>query len=193
MHDCVFFNVYHTSYLVIVMAGFNVLNLAKWVEEHQELLKPPVGNKEIYPGGDFIVMVVGGPNARKDYHYNEGPEFFYQIKGDIVLKVIEEGVFKDIAIREGEIYLLNAKTPHSPQRPAGTVGLVIEERRKEYQTDGFQWYCDACHHKLHDEYFKLVNIEKQLPEVFARFNGNSDLHKCKNCGAVLELPKKKNA
>jgi len=172
------------------MASFNVHNLMQWVEENKDSLKPPVGNKEIYPGGDFIVMVVGGPNIRKDYHYNEGPEFFYQIKGDITLKIIEDGEFKDVVIKEGEIYLLGPKVPHSPQRPAGTVGLVIEEKRKHYQTDGFQWYCDNCGHKLHDEYFKLIDIEKQLPETFAKFNNNPGLHKCSNCGEVLQIPKR---
>ncbi|MGD1841837.1 MAG: 3-hydroxyanthranilate 3,4-dioxygenase [Thermonemataceae bacterium] len=172
------------------MAAFNVHNLLQWVEENKESLQPPVGNKEIYPGGDFIVMVVGGPNIRKDYHYNEGPEFFYQIKGDITLKIIEEGAFKDVLIKEGDIYLLAPKTPHSPQRPANTVGLVIEERRKDYQTDGFQWYCDNCHHKLYEEYFKLTDIEKQLPATFAKFKQNTHLHRCKNCGTVLEIPGK---
>ncbi|WP_045113380.1 3-hydroxyanthranilate 3,4-dioxygenase [Microscilla marina] len=175
------------------MKPFNVHNLLQWVEENKDELKPPVCNKEVYPGGDFIVMVIGGPNLRKDYHYNEGPEFFYQIKGDITLKVIEEGEFKDVVIKEGEMYLLNPKVPHSPQRPEGTVGLVIEEKRKDYQTDGFQWYCDSCGHKLHDEYFKLVNIEKQLPETFAKFNGNVELHKCSNCGDVLKVPNKATA
>lgn len=170
------------------MATINVQNLLKWVEENQHELKPPVGNKEVYPGGDMIVMIVGGPNIRKDYHYNETPEFFYQIKGDIIVKIIEDNVFKDIVIREGEIYLLNAKVPHSPQRPAGSVGLVIEERRKPQDTDGFQWYCDNCGHQLYEEYFKLVNIEKQLPETFAKFNRNTLLHTCSRCGHVLQIP-----
>jgi len=170
--------------------NINVLNLTKWVEENKDALQPPVCNKEVYPSGDMIVMIVGGPNLRKDYHYNETPEFFYQIKGDMVLKIIENGAFKDISIREGEIYLLNAKIPHSPQRPAGTVGLVIEERRKAQDIDGFQWYCENCGHKLHDEYFKLTNIEKQLPETFERFNNNTALHKCSNCGHILQIPPK---
>ena len=171
---------------------FNVLNLAKWVAENQDQLKPPVGNKEIFPEGDFIVMAVGGPNVRKDYHYNEGAEFFYQIKGDIVLKIIENGEFRDVEIKEGDIYLLNAKIPHSPQRPAGTIGLVVEERRKDFQTDGFQWYCDNCKHLLFEEYFKLTDISKQLPATFAKFNANTELHKCKNCGEILQIPQKKS-
>ena len=172
------------------MLPFNVLNLKQWIEENKDALKPPVNNKEIYPGGDFICMVIGSPNERVDYHYNETPEFFYQVQGDINLKVVDNGEFKDIIIKEGEIYLLPAKVPHSPQRPAGTIGLVIEQKRKETDTDGFQWYCSNCGNMLHEEYFQLVNIEKQLPETFAKFNNNTALHDCKKCGHTLEVPKK---
>jgi 3-hydroxyanthranilate 3,4-dioxygenase len=172
------------------MIPFNVLNLKQWVEDNKHLLQPPVNNKEIYPGGDFIVMVVGSPNERIDYHYNETPEFFYQIQGDITLKIVDDGEFKDIQIKEGEIFLLPAKVPHSPQRPAGTIGLVIEQRREKQHTDGFQWYCPNCGNKLYDEYFKLENIVKQLPETFARFNGNELLHSCTKCGHKLEILKK---
>lgn len=173
------------------MKAFNVVNLMKWVEENKDHLKPPVCNKEIFPGSEYIVMVIGGPNTRKDYHYNETPEFFMQLKGDMVLKVIDDGVPTDIPIKEGEIFVLPAKVPHSPQRPAGTIGLVIEHVRDvEKHTDGFQWYCDNCNHQLHEDYFKLTNIEKQLPETFAKFNNNEALHKCSNCGDVLQVVKK---
>ncbi|NJO03287.1 MAG: 3-hydroxyanthranilate 3,4-dioxygenase [Bacteroidia bacterium] len=165
-----------------------VNNLKQWVEDHRDLLKPPVGNKEIYPGGDMIVMAVGGPNARKDYHYNETPEFFYQVQGDIVLKVIEDGEFKDIHIREGDIYLLNAKTPHSPQRGPNTIGLVIEQKRRPEHQDGFQWYCENCHNKLHEAYVHLTDIVKQLPEIFQAFYNNKERHVCKNCGRENRFP-----
>jgi 3-hydroxyanthranilate 3,4-dioxygenase len=171
---------------------FNVLNLKQWVEENQDLLKPPVGNKEIYPGGDFIVMAVGGPNARKDYHYNETPEFFYQIKGDIVLKIVEEGEFKNIEIKEGEIYLLNPKTPHSPQRGAATVGLVIEQKRPAEMLDGFMWFCENCGNQLYEEKVNVNNIVSQLPEVFKRFYGDLDKCTCQKCGTIMEAPIKKN-
>lgn len=173
------------------MKAFNVVNLMKWVEENKDNLKPPVCNKEVFPGSEYIVMVIGGPNLRKDYHYNETPEFFMQLKGDMVLKIIDNGEPKDISIKEGEIFVLPAKIPHSPQRPAGTIGLVIEHVRDvEKHTDGFQWYCDNCNHQLHEDYFKLTNIEKQLPETFAKFNSNETLHKCSNCGDVLQVAKK---
>ena len=174
------------------MQSFNVVNLMKWVEENKDNLKPPVCNKEVFPGSEYIVMVIGGPNHRKDYHYNETPEFFMQLKGDMVLKIIDNGEPKDIPIKEGEIFVLPAKVPHSPQRPEGTIGLVIEHVRDTAKhTDGFQWYCDKCNGKLHEDYFKLTNIEKQLPETFKKFNENPELHKCKRCGDVLKLPVKK--
>lgn len=170
------------------MKPFNVVNLQNWIEENKESLQPPVCNKEVFPGSDYIVMVVGGPNERKDYHYNETPEFFYQIKGDMVLKIIDEGKPRDIPIREGEIFVLPAKVPHSPQRTAGSIGVVIEHvRQPEQHTDGFQWYCDNCDSMLHEDYFKLTNIEKQLPETFAKFNNNTELHTCKNCGDTLKV------
>ncbi|CAA6819327.1 MAG: 3-hydroxyanthranilate 3,4-dioxygenase (EC [uncultured Aureispira sp.] len=173
------------------MKAFNVVNLMKWVEENKDNLKPPVCNKEIFPGSEYIVMVIGGPNLRKDYHYNETPEFFMQLKGDMVLKVIENGLPTEIPIKEGEIFVLPAKVPHSPQRPAGSIGLVIEHVRDvKRHTDGFQWYCENCNAQLHEDYFKLTNIEKQLPEVFGKFNNNEALHKCSNCGEVLQVVKK---
>src|SRR5688572_17758448 len=123
-------------------------NFKQWIDEHRHLLKPPVGNKCVYEDAEFIVMVVGGPNSRKDYHFNEGEEFFYQLEGDIVLKIIEEGKPVDVPIKQGEIYLLSPRVPHSPRRPANSVGLVMERKRTENELDGFQWYCEECGHKL---------------------------------------------
>lgn len=170
------------------MENFNVKNLLNWIEENKDSLKPPVGNREIYPGGDFIVMAVGGPNARKDYHYNETPEFFYQIKGEITLKIIENGEFKDIVLREGDIYLLNPKTPHSPQRKANTIGLVIEQKRPEGMLDGFMWFCENCGNKLYEEFLPVSNIVTQLPEIFNRFFTDETLCTCQKCGTKMERP-----
>lgn len=164
-------------------------NLRKWIDENRELLKPPVGNQQLYlENEDYIVMVVGGPNTRKDYHYNEGEELFYQLEGDITLKVIEEGKPKDIRIREGEMFLLPPKVPHSPQRGAGTVGLVIERYRDKTEKDGFMWFCENCHTKLHETYFELTDIVKQLPLVMEEFYGSEALRTCPNCGAIMEKP-----
>lgn len=159
-------------------------NLQAWIEEHKHLLKPPVGNCEIFPHGDFIVMAVGGPNSRKDFHINEGPEFYHQLKGNIHLRILENGKPKNIAINEGDIFLLPANTPHSPQRPADTVGLVLEHKRKEHEKDGFLWICERCDEKLYEEYVHVSDIVKQLPQVFEHFYGNKENTVCKKCGTV---------
>lgn len=163
------------------------INFKNWIEENRHLLKPPVGNKAIY-NDDYIVMVVGGPNSRKDYHLNQTPEFFYQVEGDIVLKVIENGEPRDIHIREGEVFYLPPNIPHSPQRGPDTVGLVIEQRRDEGMKDGLAWFCESCHNKLHEEPFTLQNIEKDMPVIFDKYYSDAALRTCDSCGAVMEKP-----
>lgn len=167
------------------------LNFKDWIEEHRHLLKPPVGNKCVWENGDYIVMVVGGPNARKDYHYNETPEFFYQVEGDIVLKIIDNGIPKDVHIKEGDIYLLPPKVPHSPQRPANTVGLVIESKRPEGMLDALEWYCEECNNLLYREDFSVKNIETDMPIIFDKYYGDKEKRTCNKCGTVMEAPKKK--
>jgi len=162
-------------------------NFKKWIEENRHLLKPPVGNKCMVDG-DLIVMVVGGPNARKDYHYDEGAEFFYQVEGDIVVKIIEDGNPKDIHIKEGDMFYLPPRIPHSPQRPANTIGLVIERKRDDKELDGFHWYCENCGILLHEKYFVLENIVTQLPPVLQEFYDSEDLRTCKKCGTVMASP-----
>lgn len=158
------------------------INFKAWIEENRSLLKPPVGNKLVYEDSEFIIMVVGGPNSRKDYHVDEGEEFFYQLEGDITLKVVDAGLPKDIPIREGEIFLLPPKVPHSPRRPANTVGLVVERKRKPEELDGFQWYCENCGTKLYEEFLHISNIVTQLPPIFDRFYGNEEACTCQKCG-----------
>jgi 3-hydroxyanthranilate 3,4-dioxygenase len=174
------------------MSVIQPFSLRQWIDEHRALLKPPVGNAQVYKDvKDFIIMVVGGPNARKDYHYNESEEFFFQLEGDIIVKIIDEGKPKDIHIREGEIFLLPGRTPHSPQRGPDTVGLVIEKVRASGQMDGFLWYCENCGNKLYEEYLEVTDIVKQLPPIMERFYSNEDLRTCNNCGSVMAPPKKK--
>ena len=163
-------------------------NLKAWVEENRHLLKPPVGNKMVWQDRDFLVMVVGGPNQRKDFHIEEGEEFFYQIEGDITLRVMENGKPRDIPIREGEIFLLPAGIPHSPQRPAGTVGMVIERRRRGEEDDHLRWYCDNCGEILFDSQFHLVDLGKQLKPIIEEFYTREDLRTCKKCGTVMQVP-----
>ncbi len=163
--------------------------LAQWIDEHRHLLKPPVGNAQVYHNtGDFIVMVVGGPNSRKDFHYNETEELFYQLEGDVVVRIEEDGKIVDLPIRAGEMFLLPGKTPHSPQRGAGTVGLVIERVRREGDVDGFLWFCENCHAKLYEEYLVVTDIVAQLPPVMNRFYSDAEKRTCKECGTVMEPP-----
>ena len=171
------------------MAILNPFNLKKWVDENRRLLKPPVGNKVVYKGNDdFMVMVVGGPNSRKDYHYNEGEELFFQLEGDIVLKIIEDGVFKDINICEGDMFLLPPKIPHLPKRGANTIGLVIERYRKENELDGFLWFCEKCQEPLHQTFIPVSDIVTQLPIAMNEFY-DSDQICCKKCGYKMDKPK----
>ena len=163
------------------------INFQRWIDEHRDLLKPPVGNKCVYEG-DFIVMVVGGPNERTDYHYEEGPEFFYQLEGEMVLKVQEDGVARDIPIRAGEVFYLPPKVPHSPQRSANSVGLVIERRRLPGELDGLMWFCEKCNHLVYEEFFELRDIENDFPPVFDRFYGSREKRTCTQCGHVNPAP-----
>jgi len=168
------------------------LNFKAWIEENRHLLKPPVGNKCVWKDGDFIVMVVGGPNSRKDYHYNETPEFFHQLEGDMVLKIIDDGTPKDVHINEGDIYLLPPKVPHSPQRGANTVGLVIEYPRKKKMKDALEWYCENCNNLLWRKKFKLDNIETDMPGIFDKYYSSEEKCTCDKCGTIMEAPKKHN-
>lgn len=164
------------------MGRLQPINFKKWIDEHRHLLKPPVGNQLVWEDREFIVMVVGGPNARTDFHINEGEEFFYQVEGDITLRIMEDGKPQDIPIREGDIFLLPPKVPHSPQRPAGTVGLVMERRRRPEEQDGFAWFCPRCDTKLYEETLHVTHLVKQLPPVFDRFFGTPENCTCKQCG-----------
>jgi len=170
------------------MSRLQPLHFKKWIDEHRHLLKPPVGNQLVWQDRDFIVMVVGGPNSRTDFHIDESEEFFYQVEGDITLRVIEDGKPVDIPIREGEIFLLPPRVPHSPQRPAGTVGLVIERKRREGELDGFVWFCSQCDTKLYEEFLQVTNIVTQLPPLFERFYDNPEHCTCKQCGFRVTRP-----
>ena len=164
------------------------INFKNWIEDNRHLLKPPVSNKVVYENTELIIMIVGGPNTRKDYHIDEGEEFFYQLEGNMILRIIDNGKPKDIKIDEGEIFLLPPRIPHSPQRFENTVGLVVERKRREGELDVFQWYCDGCHELLYEKYLPLTNIVTQLPPIFENFWNDDNARKCNNCNAYLEKP-----
>lgn len=170
------------------------IDFMRWIEEHRHLLKPPVGNKCVYDG-DFIVMVVGGPNQRTDYHFEDGPEWFYQLEGEMTLRVQEDydgtrGTLRDIPIRAGQTFLLPPRVPHSPQRGPDSIGVVIERRRLPHEDDGLLWFCENCNAKVYEEYFHLHDIEKDFPPVFERFYSSQEHRTCKACGHLNPAPAK---
>lgn len=169
------------------MAVRRPFNLQKWIDEHRAELVPPVGNRNLYKeAGDYIVMIVAGPNARKDYHYNETEELFYQLEGDINVRIQEDGKAVDIPIKAGEMFLLPGNIPHSPMRSEGSIGLVIECKRHTGEKDGLLWFCDNCNNKLHEVYFPLTDIEKDFLPRFKEFYSSEDLRTCSKCGTVME-------
>ena len=161
------------------------INFKKWIDDNRHLLKPPVGNQVVYEDTEFIIMVVGGPNARKDFHINEGEEFFYQIEGDMTLPIIEDGKVRNVEIKEGEIFLLPPRVSHSPRRGPSTVGLVIERQRKDFEMDACMWFCENCNNELHKAIFPLEDIVSQLSKLLKEFYSNEELRTCKKCGTIM--------
>ena len=161
-------------------------NLQGWIEQNKDKLKTPVRNAQVWEDGEFMVTVVGGPNQRRDFHDDPTEEFFYQLKGDIALRVIEEPGKPpvEVPIHEGEVFLLPKHMRHSPQRGANTIGMVVEMPRPEGALDAFEWYCPNCHQLVYRAEVKLKSIVKDLPPVFEKFYGSEELRRCKHCGTV---------
>lgn len=170
------------------MSLIKPFNFKQWIDENRHLLKPPVNNKVVYKDAEFIVMVVGGPNSRKDYHFNESEEFFYQLEGDVKVKLQIDGKAQEFDIKEGDIFLLPPRIPHNPIRFENTIGLVMERRRREGELDGLMWFCEECNHPLYEEKFELNDIATQFQGVFQKFYNSEELTTCKNCGAKMTPP-----
>ena len=174
------------------MSVLKPFNLNNWINENRHLLKPPVGNKNIYVDSeDYIVMIVAGPNARKDFHYNETEEVFYQLEGTIKVIIQVDGERQEMELHAGDMYLNPAKIPHSPIRSEGSIGLVIERKRAgKGFTDGLLWFCEKCNNKLHDVFFELHDIEKDFLPHYKKFYASEKLKTCKKCGSVMESDSK---
>ncbi len=168
--------------------ALKAFNLQKWIEENQDNLKPPVSNKLLHADGDMIVMVVGGPNTRVDFHDDPVEEWFHQIKGDMVLKIADDGEIYDISIREGEVFFLPPHVRHAPQRPMeGSVGIVVESPRQEGMKDAFEWFCFNCKQRVHRVEVELggaSGIVDKLPKIFAAFHDDEEARTCANCGEL---------
>jgi 3-hydroxyanthranilate 3,4-dioxygenase len=164
------------------------INLLEWVQENRSQLKPPVGNKYLYDGNGFFVMVIGGPNARNDFHVTDSEEYFTQVKGDIVVRIIEDGRIKDVPVREGETFFIPSGVPHSPTRPPGTIGVVVELRRPAGETEHLQFYCDNCHELVYDKEFDCRDIVEHFAESMEAFWADPKLSTCKSCGTRIGKP-----
>ncbi|KAK0657209.1 3-hydroxyanthranilic acid dioxygenase [Cercophora newfieldiana] len=161
------------------------VNLPKWLSENSHLLQPPINNFCVYNSG-FTVMVVGGPNARTDYHINQTPEWFYQYKGAMMLKVVDGETFRDIIIREGDMFLLPSNTPHNPVRFANTVGIVLEQARPEGSVDRMRWYCGKCKRVVHEAAFHCTDLGTQIKGAVEAFKADEGVRTCKECGEVAD-------
>ena len=160
-------------------------NFKKWIDDNEHLLKPPVSNKLVFENAHMVVQVVGGPNQRVDFHDDPAEEFFYQLRGDMILKIIENGKIVDVPIREGDVFMAPAHLRHSPQRPTpGSVGLVVESARRPDDVDGFEWYCFCCGGRVHRVELPVSNIVKDLPPLFSAFYSDARARTCPQCGAV---------
>ena len=165
---------------------YQAFNFQAWIDANRHHLKPPVGAKTLFEeSGDFMIFVVGGPNKRRDFHYNETEEFFYQLEGNMNLHIREEdGTLVNVAINEGDILLLPAKVLHSPQRKANTVGLVVEVKRPGTK-DAVFWYCDNCGAELHKASYQFDQIGTELTPVLEAVHASDELRTCKNCNELL--------
>eukprot|EP00184_Porphyridium_aerugineum_P006028 CAMPEP_0184696196 /NCGR_PEP_ID=MMETSP0313-20130426/3567_1 /TAXON_ID=2792 /ORGANISM="Porphyridium aerugineum, Strain SAG 1380-2" /LENGTH=186 /DNA_ID=CAMNT_0027154773 /DNA_START=41 /DNA_END=601 /DNA_ORIENTATION=- len=174
--------------------SFQSFHLNSWIAQNRDQLKPPVGNKLLYEN-EFKVMIVAGPNVRNDFHVEKGEEFFYQLQGEMVLRIVNEGRdtdgnlvprFEDIHIREGETFCLPPNVPHSPQRMPNSIGLVVERRRNPGELDAMRWYCgrETTPTLLYEEQFFCHDLVTDLPPIIQRYRGNEEHRTCKSCGWV---------
>jgi 3-hydroxyanthranilate 3,4-dioxygenase len=159
-------------------------DLWRWIEENRESFEPPVGNRVIWEDSQFIAMVIRGPNARRDFHVDPSDEIFFMLRGDMVLEYIEAGQRREQVVREGEIMLVPALTPHAPHRPAGTWGLVVEIKRQPHETESLRWFCDRCDALVHEVVMHVADIERELRSAIERFDASVGLRTCTACGYV---------
>lgn len=168
-------------------------NLMSWIEEHRHEFKPPVMNKQFYSDAqDVIVFVSVGPNNRNDYHVNPTEELFYQLQGDVAVRIrpLDGSPPHDVIIREGEMWLCPRWVPHRPQRPEGTIGLIVEFPRVidgKTHEDGLRWYCPKCDTLVHEASFRLAFIDEDLHKVMVNFwNGPEAGRTCPSCKTVIQ-------
>jgi 3-hydroxyanthranilate 3,4-dioxygenase len=164
------------------------VDLMAWVATNRHLMKPPVGNKYLYSGKDFFVMIIAGPNARNDFHMTDSEEFFIQLKGDIVVRIRDKDGLRDVPVREGETFFIPPGVPHSPQRGPNTLGLVVERRRPETEPEHLMFFCEKCNELVYDKVFCCKDIVKHFAEAMEEFWADPALSTCKHCGTRVPRP-----
>mgnify|MGYP001031519922 CR=1 FL=1 len=161
------------------------LNFQRWLDDNSHLLKPPVGNQQIWADGDFMVTVVGGPNQRSDFHDDPIEEFFYQFKGNAYLLMWDRGQYEKVHLKEGDMFLMAPHTLHSPQREADSLCLVIERKRPKGEADGLQWSCARCGTIVKRYDIQLESIVDDFPPIYNRFYSTTDAERtCPGCGLI---------
>jgi 3-hydroxyanthranilate 3,4-dioxygenase len=163
-------------------------DLNKWIEENRHLFKPPVSNLYLYDGRDFFVMIIMGPNARNDFHKVDSEEFFYQLKGDIKVRIREGECIVDHLVREGETFFIPPNVPHAPVRPPNTVGLVVERRRPSGEHEHVIFYCEKCGAVVEDIDFDCADIVQHFSQAMIDFWNDDQRRTCKRCGQKVEQP-----
>lgn len=165
-------------------------NLNMWINDHRDELKPPVGNKVIWKDSKMMVMIIGGPNKRNDFHITPSEEFFHQLQGDMLLQLIDPdtGERLDMPLKEGDVFMIPPYVPHRPVRKANTVGLVVEYWRPEGKNDRFVWFCDDCGEEVHSVDFFLTQLDEDIKPRFEEYYASEQLRTCGSCGTVKPVP-----
>ena len=172
------------------MSATRPFNFGEWIDSNRHLLKPPVGNKLLFPVDDFIIMVVGGPNARSDFHVDPGEEFFYQLEGDMMLQHrAGQAASSTSPSARARCSCCPANLPHSPQRQADTVGLVIERRASRGEQDGLQWYCEQLQPQAVRRVLRTHQHRDAVPRRCSSVTTTASQHRtCRRCGTVAPVP-----
>jgi 3-hydroxyanthranilate 3,4-dioxygenase len=165
------------------------INLKEWIEKNRDSFRPPVGNKYLYQGRDFFVMVIAGPNARNDFHVVDSEEYFYQLKGDIKVRIRGGDKIIDHIVREGETFFIPPNVPHCPMRPPNTLGVVVERTRPPGELEHIVFYCEGCGALVEDIEFDCKDIVEHFRDTMEAFWKDDARRICKKCGKRVEKPK----
>jgi 3-hydroxyanthranilate 3,4-dioxygenase len=111
----------------------------------------------------------------------------------MLLKIVDSGDFRDVLIREGEMFLLPPNVPHSPVRFSDTVGIVLEQPRPTGSLDRLRWYCQNCGHQVYETAFHCVDLGTQIKEAVNKFKADKEARTCKNCGTLCSMSRTDSA